>query len=142
VEHITIQASDGQFSVAELTRLARAIEKVHPLVEASAVVDAAPEDTRRSEHVSAVWLWTCWAEPAPNRANDAMKVTIGWARRQASRSQQPQRVVMLGADGTLLQALDLLWPARQLVDPPSSFRPPPPSRDPRRASDKRASGKH
>jgi hypothetical protein len=132
VEEIVIQAGEGAFSAAELKKLARAIEKVHPLIEAS-VENAS--GTHESD-IDTVFLWTPWKKAAPARADESMKVALGWARGRASRSGQGQRVVMLGADSKLLQALDLSWPNRKLSDPTSDFKPPGKSRDPRRASDK------
>jgi hypothetical protein len=131
VEEIVIQPAHGTFSPAEVKRLGRDIAKTHPLIETRVEGDALIV----SGETDTVVLWTPWTkDDTPRRAEQSMRAAVGWARGRASRSGLAQRIVMMGADSKLLQALELAWPDRSLSAPSDGFKPPTRTSDPRRGS--------
>jgi hypothetical protein len=94
----------------EVSKLAKALDAIHPLVEVD--VHLAPPD---HDGIDTVWLWTPWNETTEKRCDRAIRACIGWIGSRAVRVRGEQQLVVLGAEDQSLYAIDITWPGRKIL---------------------------
>lgn len=121
MDHVTLLIA-ATSSPKEARRLSSAINSVHALVEVDTHVD--PDAALNG--MDLLCLWTPWEKPSERRADQAIKACIGWVGSRASRVRRTHRLIVFGAKGRVLHAVDIVWPSRQIVAAPADEAPPRP----------------